>query len=51
MRTSTLIAAGAAALLIAGCGIKGSLYLPEVPSAPASAPAADDSKPAAANRS
>lgn len=51
MRISTLIAVGAAALLLAACGIKGSLYMPEVPTAPATAPAADDSKPAAAPRS
>ncbi|MDX5364600.1 MAG: lipoprotein [Pseudazoarcus pumilus] len=45
MRPYTFIVLLASALLIAGCGIKGNLYMPDIPSAkPAAEPAADDSK-------
>lgn len=50
MRPYTLAFLVGAALLLSACGIKGNLYMPDVPSAkPAPAPAQDDTKPPAAN--
>ncbi|MBC9072585.1 lipoprotein [Thauera sp. CAU 1555] len=42
MRNTTLLAALASTLILSACGIKGSLYLPEPPAAPAAG--ADHSK-------
>lgn len=50
MRPYTLALFFALAVLTSGCGIKGNLYMPDVPTAqPAPEPAADDNKAPAAN--
>lgn len=50
MRPYTLALLVGAAVLMSGCGIKGNLYMPDVPSAkPAPSQAPDDTKPSAAD--
>lgn len=42
MRLSKLVTILAGALIVAGCGIKGPLFLPEIPAAPAPSPSVTD---------
>jgi predicted small lipoprotein YifL len=50
MRPYTLAFLLVAAVLLSACGIKGNLYMPEIPSAkPEPKQAPDDTKPPAAN--